>query len=42
LLFIVTWLSKVYVLDNFGEVSQIELVMELFSRWHELWRQGYS
>jgi hypothetical protein len=42
LLFVVSWLSKVDILDNFREVSKIELIMELFSGRHELRRQRYS
>ena len=34
------WLSLGEVLDNFGEVSQVELVMELLSSRHELWRHS--
>ena len=33
-------LSHSDVLDNSGEVSQVELVMELLSSRHELWRHS--
>lgn len=33
---IVIWLSEHDVLGDLGEVSKVELVMELTSSWHEL------